>query len=348
MASHSIMNQNVRGLFASTSVPSSSSILSTDLEQVDYMGNGPRQQGNPYSNTYNPGWHNHPNFGWRNNNAQGPPDFQRPHQQPPQQQQRAGPSQLPPPAKEKSNLEELMMKFVTSTETRFQQTDSALRNQQASIGTWRDKPPRKKLESEVIEAKKMEDMQKSPNKLPLKKRDLGSFTVPRIISDLHISGALADLGANINLMPISLFDELGLSEPKPTRMSIQLADRTIKIARGIIEDVLIKVDKFIFPIDFVVMDMKGESTVPLILGRPFLATSRAVIDVCDRKLQLRGDDETITFDLATTMRHSLDHDDVVLSMDILDDVVESHLQEILLDDPLQVALQGDEEELSNE
>ncbi|XP_048228251.1 uncharacterized protein LOC125369525 [Ricinus communis] len=186
------------------------------------------------------------------------------------------------------------------------------------------------------------------NKLPLKRRDSRSFTIPCIIGDWPISGALADLGASINLIPTSLFDKLGLSEPKPTRMSIQLADRTVKIPRGIIEDVLIKVDKFIFLMDFVVMDMEGESIVPLILGRPFLATSKAIIDVYDGKLQLRVDDETITFDLTTTMRHSLDHDDVVFSIDIPGDLVESHLQEILLDDPLKIALQGEEEELSNE
>eukprot|EP00257_Ricinus_communis_P020549 XP_015579800.1 uncharacterized protein LOC107261907 [Ricinus communis] len=146
------------------------------------------------------------------------------------------------------------------------------------------------------------------NKLLVKRHDPGSFTAPCVIGELPISGALVDLGASINLMPTCLFDRLGLSEPKPTRMSIQLVDRTIKIPRGIVEDVLVRVDKFIFPVDFVVMDMEGKSDVPLILGRPFLATSRVVIDVSNRKLQLR---------------------------------------EILLDDPLQVALQGDEE-LSNE
>ncbi|XP_048231219.1 uncharacterized protein LOC125370263 [Ricinus communis] len=176
------------------------------------------------------------------------------------------------------------------------------------------------------------------NKLLVKRHDPGRFTIPCVIGELPISGALADLGASINLMPTSLFDRLGLSEPKPTKMSIQLTNRTIKILRGIVEDVLVKVDKFIFPIDFIIMDMEGESVVPLILGRPFLATSRAVIDVCNGKLQLRVDDETITFDLANSMRQSLDHDDTVLFMDVLDDVVESHMQEILLDDPLQVAL----------
>ncbi|XP_048227272.1 uncharacterized protein LOC125369297 [Ricinus communis] len=147
------------------------------------------------------------------------------------------------------------------------------------------------------------------NKLSVKRHDPGSFTVPCIIGDLHISDALADLGASINLMPSSLFEKLGLSEPKPTKMRVQLTNRTVKYPRGIVEDVLVKIDKFIFPIDFVVVDMKGKSSVPLILGRPFLATSRAVIYVCDGKLQLR---------------------------------------EILLDDPLQIALQAEDEELSNE
>eukprot|EP00257_Ricinus_communis_P019772 XP_015578857.1 uncharacterized protein LOC107261776 [Ricinus communis] len=122
------------------------------------------------------------------------------------------------------------------------------------------------------------------NKLTVKRRDLGSFTIPCVIDELLISGALADLGASINLMPTSLFDRLSLSEPKPTRMSIQLADMTIKIPRGIVKEVLVKVDKFIFSVDFFVIDMEGESIVPLILGRPFLATSRTVIDGDEKDL----------------------------------------------------------------
>ncbi|XP_048227249.1 uncharacterized protein LOC125369279 [Ricinus communis] len=95
------------------------------------------------------------------------------------------------------------------------------------------------------------------NMLLVNRRDPGSFTVPGIIGDLHISDALADLGASINLMPSSLFEKLGLSEPIPTRMSVQLADKTVRFTRGIVEDVLVKVDKFIFPIDFVVIDIEG-------------------------------------------------------------------------------------------
>ena len=93
------------------------------------------------------------------------------------------------------------------------------------------------------------------NKLPHKLKDLGSFTIPCLIGSLDIRHALADLRASINVMPYKMFKQLGLGKPKQTRMSIQLADKTIRFPRGIIEDVLVKIDKFIYPVDFVVLDM---------------------------------------------------------------------------------------------
>ncbi|KAK5836570.1 hypothetical protein PVK06_012362 [Gossypium arboreum] len=129
------------------------------------------------------------------------------------------------------------------------------------------------------------------NKLPTKLKDPESFTIPCLIGSLNVEKALVDLGASINLMPYKMFKQFGLREPKPTRMSIQLADRSIKYPRGIIEDVLVKVDKFIFFVDFVVLDMDEDVEVPLILGRPFLATAKAVINVGDGKLVLRVGDE---------------------------------------------------------
>ncbi|KAJ8762253.1 hypothetical protein K2173_007409 [Erythroxylum novogranatense] len=83
--------------------------------------------------------------------------------------------------------------------------------------------------------------------------------------------ALMDLGASINLMPLSVFRKLGLAEPKPTTISLQLADRSITYPRGIIKDVLVKVEKFIFPVDFLVLDMEEDIDIPIILGRPFMA-----------------------------------------------------------------------------
>ncbi|GJT66937.1 DNA-directed DNA polymerase [Tanacetum coccineum] len=125
------------------------------------------------------------------------------------------------------------------------------------------------------------------NKLPFKEKDPGSFTIPCDIRHLHIDNALADLGASISLMPYTMYEKLGLGEPKPTRMSLELADRSIQYPRGIAEDVLIKIDKFVLPIDFVILDMREDSRIRIILGRPFLATARAMIDVFNKKITLR-------------------------------------------------------------
>ncbi|KAI3744664.1 hypothetical protein L1987_57753 [Smallanthus sonchifolius] len=111
------------------------------------------------------------------------------------------------------------------------------------------------------------------NKLPEKRRDSGSFTIPCLIGSLSVSNALADLGASINLMPYAVFAKLELGEPTPTRMSIQLADRSVKYPRGIVENMLVKVDRFVFPVDFVILDMDEDKNFPIILGRPFLATT---------------------------------------------------------------------------
>ena len=117
------------------------------------------------------------------------------------------------------------------------------------------------------------------NKLPQKLKDPRSFTIPCIIGYICFDKVLCDLGASINLMPLTIFRKLGLGEPNPTTITLQLADRSIKHSKGIVEDVLIKVGKFIFPVDFIILDMIEDLEVSLILGRPFLATGKALIDV---------------------------------------------------------------------
>ncbi|GJW96717.1 putative reverse transcriptase domain-containing protein [Tanacetum coccineum] len=102
--------------------------------------------------------------------------------------------------------------------------------------------------------------------LPKKEGDPGSFTLPCLIGPLVVKNALDDLGASINLMPHSLFCRLGISELKPTRMSIQLADRSIKYLVGVCENLLVKINKFIFPVDFVVLEMDEDELVLIILG----------------------------------------------------------------------------------
>src|SRR3954463_14828122 len=124
-------------------------------------------------------------------------------------------------------------------------------------------------------------------KLPPKLKDPGSFSIPCMIGDTQFNNALCDLGASVNLMPFSLFEKLEVGDVKPTTISLQLADRSIVYPRGIIEDVLIKVEHFIFPVDFVVLDMEEDRNIPLILGRSFLRTGRTLIDVHGGKLILR-------------------------------------------------------------
>ncbi|KAK4280885.1 hypothetical protein QN277_012444 [Acacia crassicarpa] len=122
-------------------------------------------------------------------------------------------------------------------------------------------------------------------KLPPKLKDPGSFSIPCVIGNVNMGKALCDLGASINLMPLSVSKALGIKEMKPTMMTLQLADRSIKKPEGVIEDVLVKVDKFIFSVDFVVLNMEEDAELPLLLGRPFLAIARAVIDVAAGKME---------------------------------------------------------------
>ncbi|GJW89946.1 hypothetical protein Tco_0167499 [Tanacetum coccineum] len=141
--------------------------------------------------------------------------------------------------------------------------------------------------------------------------------------------ALADLGASINLMPHSLFLKLGISELKPTKMGIQLADRSIKYPIGICENLLVKIDKFIFPIDFVILEMDEDASVPIILGRPFLATARVVIDVYDGKLSLRVGEERVTFNIGKSMKFASSQDDCLYFADHTDEMVQEQLDDTL-------------------
>ena len=113
----------------------------------------------------------------------------------------------------------------------------------------------------------------------MKMQDPGSFTIPCTIGDSEMGKALCDSGANINLMPLSIVKRLSLGELTPTSMTLQMEDITLAQLEGILEYVLIKVGKFIFLIDFVVIDIEEDKQVPLLLGRPFLATGAALIDV---------------------------------------------------------------------
>ncbi|GJR72271.1 reverse transcriptase domain-containing protein [Tanacetum coccineum] len=130
--------------------------------------------------------------------------------------------------------------------------------------------------------------------------------------------ALADLGASINLMPLSIWKKLSLPELSHTRMILELVDRSTTSPSGIAEDVFVKVGKFHFPADFVVVDYVFDPRVPLILRRPFLRTTRALIDVYGEELTLRVDDEAITFKVGQTSRYSYNNAKSVNQIDVID------------------------------
>ncbi|KAH9670524.1 hypothetical protein KPL70_017015 [Citrus sinensis] len=134
------------------------------------------------------------------------------------------------------------------------------------------------------------------SKIPKKLKDPGSFTIPCSIGTRYNSRALCDLGASINLISLS-----------PTTITLQLADKSHAYPEGKIKDVLVKVDKFIFPVDFIVLDFKADKEVSIILGRPFLATEKTLTDVQKRELTMRVNDQQVTFNVLEAM---MDPDEV--------------------------------------
>ena len=139
------------------------------------------------------------------------------------------------------------------------------------------------------------------SKTPVKYKDPGSPTISVNIGGTCIDKALLKLGAGVNLLPYSIYKQLGLGELKPTNITLSLADRSVKIPKGIVEDVLVKVDKFYYPVDFVVLDTKpiavGPNHVQIILGRPFLATSNAIINCRNGIMQLTFGNMTLELNI---------------------------------------------------
>ena len=131
--------------------------------------------------------------------------------------------------------------------------------------------------------------------LPPKLQDPVSFSIPFSIGNSVLGKALCDLGESINLMPLSMFKRLKLGEVKPMTISLQLDDRSYQHPRSVIENVLMKVDKFLFSADFVILDMEEDDKVPIILGRPFLATRKAQINVQEGEIKLRVQGDEVTF-----------------------------------------------------
>ena len=182
-------------------------------------------------------------------------------------------------------------------------------------------------------------------KLLQKLKDPGNFTIPCTIGNAIFERALCDLGASINLMPLSIFRRLGLGEARTTTVTLQLEDRSLKHLRGVIEDVLVKVDKFIFPTDFIVLDMEEDKEIPIILGRPFLAIGRAMIDVQRGELKLRVQEDEVKFNVFEAVRHPTESDTCFMT-ETIEAIVSSQSG---LTDPLEASLvQSDSKNLGEE
>ncbi|GJR19708.1 reverse transcriptase domain-containing protein [Tanacetum coccineum] len=166
-------------------------------------------------------------------------------------------------------------------------------------------------------------------KFPEKLGDPGRFLIPCDFPEMDECLALADLGASINLMPLSIWKVLNLGELTKTKMILKLADRTISTPTGIAEDVFVKVGTFFFPADFVVVDYVADPRVPLILGRPFLRTARALIDVHGEQMTLRHDDQSVTFKVGDTRTFSYNIVESVNRVDVIDMACEEYSQEVL-------------------
>ncbi|GKA53900.1 reverse transcriptase domain-containing protein, partial [Tanacetum coccineum] len=160
-------------------------------------------------------------------------------------------------------------------------------------------------------------------KLPEKLGDPGRFLIPCDFSEFDSYLALADLGASINLMPLSIWKKLQLSGLTETKMELELADRSISKPTGVAENVFVKVGKFYFPADFVVLDFIADPRVPLILGRPFLRTAHALIDV------YRNDDQSLTLKCGDAPSISYNNLESLKKVDLIDATCKEYSQEVL-------------------
>ncbi|GJY63407.1 reverse transcriptase domain-containing protein [Tanacetum coccineum] len=166
-------------------------------------------------------------------------------------------------------------------------------------------------------------------KLPEKLGDPGRFLIPCDFSEFDSYLALADLGASINLMPLSIWKKLQLPGLTETKMVLELADRTISKPTGVAENVFVKVGKFYFPADFVVLDFIADPRVPLILGRPFLRTAHALIDVYEGEITLRNDDQSLTLKCGDAPSISYNNLESLKKVDLIDAACEIYSQEVL-------------------
>ena len=162
-----------------------------------------------------------------------------------------------------------------------------------------------------------------------------------MVGNSKLGHALVDLGVSVNLLPYSVYVDLGLGELEPTNITLQLADRSVKIPRGLVKDVLVQVDKFYFSVDFVVLDtqpgVNQGTQFPVILGRPFLATANAMIHCRGGLMTLSFGNMTVNLNIFNVIKGMGDEEDVS-EVNMVDSVVQKYLDNVSYDDPLMSCL----------
>ncbi|KAG7578694.1 Reverse transcriptase domain [Arabidopsis thaliana x Arabidopsis arenosa] len=180
--------------------------------------------------------------------------------------------------------------------------------------------------------------------IPKKLGDPGSFTLPCSLGPLFFDKCLCDLGASVSLMPLSVARRLGFIKYKSCQIQLILADRSVRVPHGMLEDLPVRIGKVEIPTDFVVLEMDEEPKDPLILGRPFLATAGALTDVRKGKIDLNlGEDLKMTFDITKTMKKPT-IDGQVFYIEEMDRLADELLEELSEEDHLQSALTKDGED----
>nr|KYP44869.1 hypothetical protein KK1_033610 [Cajanus cajan] len=168
--------------------------------------------------------------------------------------------------------------------------------------------------------------------IPEKCKDPGTFCIPCIIGNSKFKNSMLDLGASINGMPLSIFKSLSLGLLQPMGMVIQLANRSVSHPTSFVEDVLVRVGKLIFPADFYVHDMEegfSHGSAPIILGRPFLKTTRTKIDVYAGTLSMEFGDVVVHFNILDVMKFLYeDHSHSIFRAELIDDIVDEHIHDL--------------------
>ncbi|XP_070029393.1 uncharacterized protein [Nicotiana sylvestris] len=199
-------------------------------------------------------------------------------------------------------------------------------------------------EPSVVEVEKIpEDLQvqkENREEVKEKKENPGAFTIPRTIRAHDFARALCDNRASINWMPLAIYKKAGLGIQRPISMRLKMVDRSIKRPLGIVVDVLVKVGKFHLPTDFVILDCAVDKEIPIILGRPFLAIGRALMDLEWNEIKFRVNDEEVTFQASNGMKLPQEYESisVINVVDEVEDAVEMKMEEQCLSEALAAIL----------